>query len=189
MENICVKDLMVPISEYATVVVGTSLIDAVLALEVAQEAYSASKYEHRAILVLDENKAVIGKVGQLRILKAIETRYDLGCDVEKLSQFKFSDQYIADKCEHYRLEGPILDQDSFRATANKKVEEFMQRPTPGEFVSEESSLDMAIHKLVAGTHLSLLVTRGEEIVGILRIGDVFASVFHEMRKREGELDI
>ncbi len=185
MEKICVKDLMVPISEYATVTVGTSLIDAVLALEEAQEAYSSSKYQHRAILVLDENNTVIGKVGQLRILKAIETRYDLGCDVEKLSRFKFSDQYLADKREQYRLEGPILDQESFRTMANKKVEEFMQRPTPGEFVSEESSLDMAIHKLVSGTHLSLLVTRQEEIVGILKIGDVFASVFHEMRDKGG----
>ncbi|WP_028584598.1 CBS domain-containing protein [Desulfogranum mediterraneum] len=187
MEKICVKDLMVPISEYATVTVGTSLIDAVLALEAAQEAYSSSKYEHRAILVLDENHTVIGKIGQLRILKAIETRYDLGCDVEKLSRFKFSDQYIADKCEQYRLEGPILDEESFRTTANKKVEEFMQRPTSGEFVSEESSLDMAIHKLVAGPHLSLLVTKEEEIVGILKIGDVFASVFHKMRNRKGAL--
>lgn len=187
MEQICVKDLMVPISEYATVTVGTSLIDAVAALEQAQEAFSSSKYQHRAILVLDENNVVIGKISQLRILKAIETRYDLGCDVENLSRFKFSEQYIASKREQYRLEGPILDQDSLRTTANKKVEEFMQRPTPGEFVSEESSLDMAIHKLVAGAHLSLLVTRQEEIVGILRTVDVFASVYHEMRSRVGSL--
>lgn len=188
MEQIYVKDLMVPISEYATVTVGTSLTDAVIALEEAQEAYSASKYQHRAILVLDENNAVIGKISQVLLLEAIETRYDLGCEVESLSRFKFSDQYIADKREQYRLEGPILDQDSFQAVAQKKVEEFMQRPTPGEFVSEDSSLDMAIHKLVSGAHLSLLVTRGEEIVGILKTGDVFASVYHEMRKRVDSLD-
>jgi CBS domain-containing protein len=60
----------------------------------------------------------------------------------------------------------------------------MQTPTPGEYVSEDSSLDTAIHKLVAGTHLSLLVTRNEKIVGVLRISDVFAAVFHEMTALE-----
>ncbi|PID72660.1 MAG: hypothetical protein CSA31_02275 [Desulfobulbus propionicus] len=187
MEQISVKELMVPISEYATVTVGTSLIDAVIALEKAQEAYSASKYQHRAILVLDENNAVIGKISQVLLLATIETRYDLGCDVESLSRFKFSDQYIADKREQYRLEGPILDDESFRTLVQKKVEEFMQRPTPGEFVSEESTLDVAIHKLVAGTLQSLLVTRGKEIVGILRTGDVFASVYQEIRKKAESL--
>jgi hypothetical protein len=33
---------------------------------------------------------------------------------------------------------------------------------------------------VAEAHLSLLVTRNDKIIGILRIADVFAAVFHEM---------
>jgi len=60
----------------------------------------------------------------------------------------------------------------------------MQMPTPGEFVAEDCSLDTAIHRLISGTHLSLLVTRREEIIGILRISDVFAAVFHEMMTLE-----
>jgi CBS-domain-containing membrane protein len=181
MEQKCVKDLMVPISEYAKVRVGTSLLDATLALESAQEAYTTSKYQHRAILVLDENDMVVGKVGQLRILKAVEARHDRDNEAEDLSNFRFSDEYVAKRREHYRFQGAILTKESLRAAAGKKVEEFMQKPTPGEFVSEKCSIDVAIHKLVAGTHLSLLVTREKQIVGILRIADVFAAVFHEMR--------
>jgi predicted transcriptional regulator len=181
MEQKSVKDLMVPISEYAKVRVGTSLLDATLALESAQEAYTISKYQHRAILVLDENDTVVGKVGQLRILKAVETRQDLDSEVENLSNFRFSDEYVAKQREQYRFQGAILTSESLRIAAGKKVEEFMQKPTPGEFVSEKCSLDVAIHKLVAGTHLSLLVTREKKIVGILRIADVFAAVFQEMR--------
>jgi hypothetical protein len=60
----------------------------------------------------------------------------------------------------------------------------MQTPSPGEFVAEDCNLDTAIHRLIAGTHLSLLVTRGKQIVGILRISDVFAAVFHEMMTLE-----
>lgn len=181
MEQTCVKDLMVPISEYATVKVGTSLLEATLALETAQEAFTTNKYQHRAILVLDENNKVVGKIGQLRILKAVETRFDLENEVENLSNFRFSEKYMASQLENARIQGPILKNEPLRVAAEKKVEEFMQKPTPGEFVDEESSLDIAIHKLVAGTHLSLLVTRDEEIVGILRIADVFAAVFHKMR--------
>lgn len=181
MEQTCVKDLMVPISEYATVKVGTSLLEATLALETAQEAFTTNKYQHRAILVLDDDNKVVGKIGQLRILKAVETRFDLESETENLSKFRFSEKYMARQMENARFQGPILTNEPLGAAAAKKVEEFMQKPTPGEFVDEESSLDIAIHKLVAGTHLSLLVTRNDEIVGILRIADVFAAVFHKMR--------
>lgn len=182
MEHYCVKDLMVPISEYATVRIGTSLLDAIHVLERAQEAYSISKYQHRAILVLDEDDNVVGKIGQLRVLKAIETRYDLDNEIEELKSFNFSDEYIAHRREQSRLRGPILKGDALKNAAGKKVEEFMQQPTPGEFVSEDCSLDRAIHQLVSGTHLSLLVTRGKQISGILRIADVFAAVYHEMKQ-------
>ena len=181
MKRTRVKDLMVPIREYATVKSGTSLLDAIMELEKAQEAYTESKYQHRAILVMDEHNKVIGKIGQLRILKAVETRHGLDTDIENLSNFRFSDEYVASRREQYRLKVPILNKVPLRAATAKRVEDFMQKPTPGEFVSEECSIDVAIHRLVAGTHLSLLVTRNEEIVGILRIADVFAFVFHEMR--------
>jgi CBS domain-containing protein len=182
MKNLCVKDLMVPISEYAAVRVGTSLLDAILELEQAQEEYTTSKYQHRAILVLDHNDKVIGKISQLRLLKAVETRDESDSGLDTLGSFNFSDEYIASQLEKRRLQRPVLDQQSLLRVIDKKVEEFMQRPTPGEIVSEDSSIDIAIHKLVTGTHLSLLVTREEKIVGILRIADVFAAVFHEMRR-------
>jgi hypothetical protein len=38
--------------------------------------------------------------------------------------------------------------------------------------------------LTAGANLSLLVTRGAEIVGILRLADVFAAVYHSMKESE-----
>ena len=182
MERKTVKDLMVPIDEYATVTVGTSLLDAILALEQAQEAYTDSKYQHRAILVLDDQKNVVGKIGQLRILKAIETRYDLDNGFNELKNFGFSETYINRKKEYDRLKGPILNRNALKIASKKKVEDFMQQPTPGEFVQEDCSLDVAIHRLVAGTHLSLLVTRNDKIVGVLKMAEVFAAVFHEMRE-------
>lgn len=182
MDSYTVKDLMVPISEYATVPIGTSLLDAIIVLEKAQEAYTVSKYQHRAILVLDKEETVVGKIGQLRVLKAIETRPDRDSELEELKSFKFSDEYIAQRQDQFRLGGTIMSKEDLKIAAAKKVEEFMQKPTPSEIVPEDASLDIAIHKLVAGTHLSLLVTRANRIVGILRIADVFAAVYHEMKQ-------
>jgi len=184
VENHLVKDLMVPISEYATVVVGTSLIDAVKTLEQAQEAYTMSKYQHRAVLVLDESGSIVGKISQLRALKALEPEFKSNTEIEELKAFNFSDNYISKLRDLYRSHGKIVSNHSLKEASSKKVEEFMQTPQPGEYVAEDCSLDEAIHRLVAGTHLSLLVTREEKIVGILRISDVFAAVFKEMTALE-----
>jgi len=44
-----------------------------------------------------------------------------------------------------------------------------------------------LHQLTAGSNLSLLVTRGTEIVGILRLADVFAAVYHSMKEAESQI--
>ena len=173
---------MIPISEYATVTLGTSLTDAILALEKAQNAYTSSKYQHRAILVLDHNGNVVGKVGQLCALQAIEPRYDFNDKIEKVKKYNFSEEYLIRLRERYRFEETVLETGHLQAIAEKKVEEFMQKPRLGEFVAENCNIDTAIHKLVSGRHQSLLVTRQERIIGILRMADVFAAVSHEIHK-------
>jgi hypothetical protein len=45
---------------------------------------------------------------------------------------------------------------------------------------------MAVMQLVTGHHISLLVTREKEIIGILRMTDAFAAVFHTMKECEKE---
>ena len=59
----------------------------------------------------------------------------------------------------------------------------MQRhtPTEGEYVNEDATLDVAIHRLVMGHHQSLLVTRGKKIVGIIKLTDIFAEIFQTMK--------
>ncbi len=97
-----------------------------------------------------------------------------------MRHFKFSESFLSELRDLHRFRGKIISQDTLREAAGKKVEEFMQTPTPGEYVSEDCNLDTAIQRLVAGAHMSLLVTRNDRIVGVLRISDVFAAVFHGM---------
>jgi len=68
---------MVPLAEYATVSEDATLYEAVLALEKAQESFEDkhTRYSHRAILVLDKEGDVVGKLSQLDVLKALEPKY------------------------------------------------------------------------------------------------------------------
>ncbi|KAF0188723.1 MAG: hypothetical protein FD168_1523 [Desulfobulbaceae bacterium] len=184
MKNYLVKDLMVPISEYATVPVGTSLVEAILVLERAQEVYAVNKFQHRVILVFDLDGHVVGKISQLRVLKALENVREFDNEIEDIRKFKFSEAFISHIRDQFSTKKKIIKEDVLREVAAKKVEEFMQTLTPGEYVSEDSPIDAAINKLVAGAHTSLLVTRNTEIVGIIRITDVFAALFHEISSLE-----
>ena len=180
MDKYLVKDLMVPISEYATVSEGSTLLDAVLALEKAQEIFDHSQYLHRAILILDKNKRVIGKVSQLDTLRALEPKNEQLDKIEDISRYGFSQKFIMCLREQNRLKDVSME-DMCLAAAGLKVEKLMQAPTEGEFIDENASVNIAIHQLVRGSHMSLLVTREKDIVGILRTSDVFYAVFHTMK--------
>jgi hypothetical protein len=177
---------MVPISEYATVPEEATLFDAVLALEKAQEQYQQSQYSHRAVLILDKNQRVVGKLSQMDFLCALEPS-DANLDqIRKFKRFGFTRKAVALQQEEYlKSSPPILD--VYSKASQMKVTDFMQRPTEGEYVDLNASLDMALHQLTAGSNLSLLVTRGADIVGVLRLSDVFAAVFHAMKKSETQL--
>jgi len=178
-----VKELMVPLSEYATVPVGSTLFDAVLALEEAQEEFDHAKYKHRGVLILDKKKRVIGKLGQLDVLQALEPKDENSGKISELSQFGFSSKFIHKLRKQRRLKAAPL-KDVCSKASKLRVEDFMQTPTEGEFIEAEAYLDMAIMQLVTGRHISLLVTRNEEIIGILRMTDAFAAVFHTMKECE-----
>ncbi len=175
MKKILVKELMVPLADYATVSEEATLFEAVMALEEAQKRFDQSRDRHRAILVLDKDGRVTGKLSQLDLLKGLEPRYDRIGDLRGTSRLGFSAEFISSLIKNYGLWEKPLD-DLCRKAAQKKVKDFMYTPTEGEYVREDATLDQAIHQLIVGHHQSLLVTRGKEIVGILRLTDVFREV-------------
>ncbi len=183
MKNYTIKDVMVPLSEYATVPEGASLHEAVMALEKAQEQFDRSKYHHRAVLILDKQKRVIGKINQFDVLRAIEPKSEKMAQLDDINQFGFSERFISETREQYRLES-AHSEDISKVATNIKVEDVMQSPSEGEYIEENESLETAIHQLVMGSHLSLLVIKEKDIVGVLRISDVFAAVFHELKSHE-----
>lgn len=171
-----VKDIMVPLSDYPTVPKEATLRDAVEALEKAQLEIDPTRYKHRAVLVFDEDDTIVGKISQLDVLKALEPKYDQMKDPRTLTRFGFSKDFMKSLYDQFNLLNKPLD-DIGKKAGKLKVKDVMYKPSDGEFVDENASLNEAIHQLVLGHHQSLLVTRGEDIVGILRQTDVFKEVY------------
>jgi len=180
MQSIKVEELMVPLAEYATVQQDATLFEAVMALEKAQEEFDHTRYKHRAILVLDRQGTVVGKLGQLDVLRALEPKYEELLESPGMSRFGFTRQFMKSMLVHYHLwDQPLAD--ICRKASEQKVSKFMHAPTEGEYVEQSATLDEAIHQLVLGHHQSLLVTRDKAIVGVLRLTDAFTAVFHAMK--------
>lgn len=175
MKTIKVKELMIPLSGYATVFEEATLYEAVMALEEAQRQFDQERYKHRAILVYDQDENIIGKVGQIDVIRSLEPKYEEIGDLKALSRFGWSPDFVKSMLKNYSLwEKPM--QDICRKASQKKVKDIMVTYTKGEYVSADASLDEAIHLLVMGYHQSLLVTSDKEIIGILRLSDVFREV-------------
>jgi CBS domain-containing protein len=181
MKTVQVKDVMVALEDYATVSEDATLYEAVLALEKAQEQYEKSHYPHRSILVYDSKNKIVGKISQLDILMALEPNYRI-VDLEKLSRFGYSLEYMQAFAKTALWDKPLRD--ICRKAATYIVKDFMHTPKQGEYIKEDSNLDEAIHQLLIGRHNSLLVTRNDDIVGILRQSDVYTLVCENIKACE-----
>ncbi len=183
MREMKVKDLMVPLEEYATVSEDATLYMAVMALERAHEDLDRKRfhYLHRAILVYDKTEKIVGKLSQLDALRALEPKYaDMG-HTRSITRAGFSPEFLKDMLEKHSLWDGSTE-DICRTAANRKVKDYMHIPTEGEYIDENATIREAIHLLVMGHHQSLLVTRVDAIVGILRMTDVFMAVFQVMKQ-------
>lgn len=180
MKSIPVKEIMISLSEYATVSEDATLFEAVTALEKAQEKYEQKRYPHRAILVYDKKNKIKGKISQIDILRALEPKYEKIIESRSLSRFGYSAKFLESIFHQYNLwERPLND--LCRKAGNLKVKNFMTIPSESEYISEDRNLDEAIHKIVMGNYQSLLVTRDKEIVGIIKLTDIFREISREIK--------
>jgi CBS domain-containing protein len=167
---------MVPLVEYATVSEDATLMEAVRALEKAQEQFTRTRYPHRAVLVLNKENRLVGKLSQHDVVRALEPNYRGVRELGSLSRFGLNPRLIESMVDQYGLWRTPLN-NLCKAAAELKVKEIMYTPEEGEYIEERVPITRALHRLVMGSHHSLLVTdRNQEIVGVLRLTDVFTLV-------------
>ncbi|MFO7667594.1 MAG: CBS domain-containing protein [Desulfobacterales bacterium] len=180
MKTIPVKEIMVPLSEYATVPEDATLFEAVIALGEARVKHAKSLYSHKTVLVFNSENRIVGKIGQVDILRALEPKYMKIIDSGSLSRFGYTTQFLKSLVDQYQLWDKPLN-DICQKAVKLKVNTFMVTPADGEYISENSSLDEAIHMLVMGNHQSLFVKKENEITGILRLTDLFDKVSESIK--------
>ncbi len=174
-----VQELMITLSDYATVPDTETLAGAIQALKQAN-ADKQMNHKHRAVLVCDSDHHVIGKVGIREILKAMEPKYRRFAGTDhpgnvSLSHFGFNQEFLSSLVDKYSLWHESMDTLVAKA-AERPVKEIMYTPSQGEYVNVDAPLSEAVHQFIIGCHQSLLVVKKERVIGILRLADVFDMV-------------
>ena len=171
MKNILVKDVMIPIGNYATVQKEYNLADVLHAME--KKGVSENRQAHRDAIVVDENNKFIGKVTMLDIFRSLEPNY------RKFKQRPkgktLTDEWVVEAVKELNLWlEPTEDicQRGNRVT----VAEAMHIPEKMEFIQEDDNLEKALNFYVMGVHQPLIVKKDNDVTGVLRFGDIFEVV-------------
>ena len=173
-----VRDVMVPLDEYPVVEENATLLEVVHALDEGQKRLPSGKQPYRAVLVIDQQGKIVGKIGQHAFLAALEPKYNLVGDLDRLHTSGLSPELVSLAMEHYRFFEESLPDLCQRRSAMKAGD--AMHPL-SESVEETASISDAIHKIVMWQHQSLLVTRGDEVVGLIRLSDLYDEIALQMK--------
>ncbi len=178
-----VKDLMVPIQEYAKVNGEASLYDALIALDTAQGKLPEGKAPHRAVLVEDEEGNLVGNIGRLVFIKALGAWFSTPKTREEMDRAGISPASISTVMSHMRFFHEDLGTLRERAKSIKARD--VMHPV-GESIDENASLQEAIDMFGDWQTLSILVKKGESVVGVLRLSDLFQEMAHQILWSEAD---
>ena len=184
MSNETVRDLMIPLGEYAVVSQSASLRDALQILGRARASLAAEKHRPRAVLVVDDQDKVIGQVGHLEILRALEPKFNLSGDLDRLSRAGIGDREVESLLNHLNFWEGTVDDACVRA-AGAAVTDLMQPISRS--IDCNATVSEAIHRLLVWQSPRLLVTDKNKIVGVLRLADLIADITRRIH-RLGEKD-
>jgi CBS domain-containing protein len=176
-----VLDIMLPLNEYAVVSEEATLYDAFITLQEAQKKLTPGRQPHRAVLVVDKEKNIVGKLGHLGFLKALEPGYnDLG-QLDMISKAGLTKEFINSMMKNYSLLQDDLE-DIRNRTKKIRIKDVMRPVT--EQVDVNDTINEAIHKIIMWQILSVPVTKGGKVVGILRLSDLFDEVSRNILQKK-----
>ncbi len=107
--------------------------------------------------------------------QGLEPKYAELVDDRRLARFGISPEYTRAMMQNHHLLQKPLD-DICQIAAGLKAKDVMVAVGREAWVAADASLNEAIHRFVVEHHQSLLVAEGEEVVGVLRLSDLFGEV-------------
>jgi hypothetical protein len=171
-------DVMVPIEEYPIVDASVTLLDAVIRLDESRRTMEGGRQPYQAVLVADKNGTIVGKLGQLALLRALEPRSHVVDDLDMLDRAGVGDSVMETVLGHSRVFQRELSEMCLSAAA-LPIRNVM-RPI-NEHIDENSSISDVIHQMVLWQTMSILVTRDNQPVGLVRLSDLCDEVIKQMR--------
>jgi CBS domain-containing protein len=182
MEEKKVKEVMLSLEEYATVSEDATVAEALERLSEAQDGLERDRHRYRAILVLDREGKVVGKLTHWAVLRSLEPTFAAQADDEALWRARLNEDFVRSLKKSFSLFRGSLSR-MCQEAARKKVRDAMVPAK--ESIDEEARLTDAIYQMVVGHWQSMLVTRKDKVVGIVRLSDVFEEVASLIRSGGG----
>lgn len=191
MSTKTLKDLMIPLTEYAVVDEDDTLLNALKALDEAQKKLSKGQFLHRSILIKNKKGHIVGKMDHYAFLKAYLANENWNLDDPVLYRSGVSNDMLeVTKTTLKMFDDTIGDSPNvLRDRAHSaKVKTFMNKRCL--FIDENASLLEAIKMIVNNQALSIMVTRdhGKEVEGIVRVSDVFDELTSDLREKGNSND-
>ncbi|MBU8934798.1 MAG: CBS domain-containing protein [candidate division Zixibacteria bacterium] len=178
-------DLMVPIDQYPTVDSSATILDAVIRLAESRFNSDQGRQPYQAVLIADNNGRIIGKLGQLALLKALEPRSHVVADQDTLNKAGVSDAILQTALDHFSVLQRRLSEMCQGAVA-VPVRSVM-RPLR-EHIDVDAPICDVIHQMVTWQTLSVLVTQQDRPVGLIRLSDLCDEVMEQMRQATTSTD-
>jgi Mg2+/Co2+ transporter CorC len=180
MENMIVRDLMIPTDRFPRISDTASFYEALTALETAQKNYLSREAEQRMLLVEDQDGKVIGKLSPIDLVRGLETNYNRLETQNILSRFGLGYIWKSMQDDYHLWENPFRD--LCRKAVDLRIRDFFKPPQEGQCVNVDDSLVKCFHLFVMNRHDALVVFDGDDIVGLLRFSDVYKKASQTMKE-------
>ncbi|MHC4093874.1 MAG: CBS domain-containing protein [Planctomycetota bacterium] len=171
MQDLSIRDIMVPLDRCTTIGLDASLCDAIRATERAlagDRHPDADRLRDLVVLVLDADGQVVGRLLVWDVLRGLETQL-----VKRVDALSMVDGFGAWRQPLANLTGKIQD---------VSVKNLVTKLAKGEIIDVEMTLNEALHRLITKRLVGLIVTEQKEAVGVVRVVDVFARVHQAVQE-------
>jgi hypothetical protein len=170
-------DLMVPLDEYPVVEESSTVLEAVIRLRESRKNMESERQPYQAVLVADGTGRIIGKLGQMAMLKALEPRSQILGDRDTLDKAGVGDKILETALDHMRT----FQHDFSELCKGAAALPVAKAMSPvREHIDIRMPASEVVHRMVAWRTLSILVTENNRPVGLVRLSDLCDAVITEM---------